>query len=112
MMKAFLGFFSVALVLCALVIFPLYFRSLRKFIELMESNFSSEWEEIGSPRLDMSMNVRSSWFLVRYLWSGHYKRTDSSDVIKYGNQSKFLLMLGLLLFVTFVVVAWCGSVYF
>ncbi|MGD8177456.1 hypothetical protein [Marinimicrobium sp. ARAG 43.8] len=111
-MKAFLGFFSVAIVLSALVMLPIYFITLRKFIEIMESDFPGDWVKIGSPRLDGSMNVRGSWLLVRYLYSGSYKSTGSDTVIKHGDRAKFLLMAGMLFFLVFVAVTGFGSLYY
>jgi len=108
-MDAFLGYSSMVLLLAALIIYPLYFRTLRRFTDLLESDFSHEWEVLGRPKLNASLNVSSSLALIRYIWLGQYIVVESSLLAALGKRAKILLILGLIVFAALVAVAWLGS---
>ena len=108
-MEAFFGYAALFLLIAALIIYPLYFRNVRLFLRLLEKELPHSWDELDRPRLDASINVRSSWLLIRYIWLGDYKDTSSQQLAKYGDRSKILLILGLVVFSLLITLGLLGS---
>ncbi len=58
----------------------LYFRSLRKVIEIMELRFQEEWQSMGRPKLDLSLSASNSFLLSRHILFGRYEGSGDDDL--------------------------------
>lgn len=108
-MESILGFFSMFLILAALIVYPLYFRSLGSLLRLMEVKFVDEWTDIGRPKIDSSISMRNSLAAVRFIWSGRYKDLKNDDAVKLGRRTHVLLALGIVIVFTLIILGYLGS---
>lgn len=95
-------FFSLVFMALLLSLMPLnllYFRYLRKVIEIMELRFQEEWQSMGCPKLDFSLSARNSFLLSRYILLGRYLGSYDEELIKHGKRCRLFGILGLVAFI-------------
>ena len=103
MVDLFLSLIFLALLLSLMPLNLLYFRNLRKVVEIMELRLQEEWKSIGRPRLDLSLSARNSFLLSRHILLGRYEGSGDDELIKHGRRCRLFGILGFIAFVALVI---------
>lgn len=109
MSEAIAGYLLFALILLALFVYLWYFRCLQNLSSRMEDKHTEEWKSLGNPSLNKSMSLSGAMSLLQFVWSRGYDSFEDSALITLGNKTRHLLLVGIFIFVMFLIVSWLGS---